>query len=635
MKSRHGLLALLSCLLLVSLACNGLAEVGSGGSAPGGSGPTPLSPQAAPTPPDIPAPPSIPPVGATESAGLATELAQRLSDAANEAERLAIWLAVYQTAGIPVIAEDGTPVTDTGDDPLGPPYWQVWYASGMDRPKHGMTLADAGKILTMTPEGSYAADGGQALLEDLRAATQSSDPYERFLGLFLRERVSRGASGADLLDPEVTPETAIIDPASVQFLSWALVRSEAYDIAVAEGPTSGLQLASYSGSAVRPRVLSAAPRCAGIFGSEDTTTVVNWIFDKVYNGAEIPQGGSVKGLVERGLEGLGLSGDRIAKVKGVLSGANAIGTILSFYMQVQALEIEVIDSPGGLERSKTTKDGEEITLQFRLFYDKKKADGDKLWACMANFIASKFGVTFSLPSSQPIAGAEVTFSPGKNIPEKVLINSSNPGHRFTTDANGVVALPLIGRGQKENLPDSVPPYDDAFTVHVSAQPEAVSGSSLGNMFWDSFTFWSSPGIPGAVAPLVDMLKTLSYNLGEFEFGLTDWGNPAYRASGGEKFEMSGTFCLAQPSTLLGGSGSTFEFAPSGPNGGTVTYTREEEGCTESGVGPYSVSLNADGSMGTVTWSADGSLSCPGLGTFSASGGESFDIASDTNASCQE
>jgi hypothetical protein len=623
-----------------------LASFVIGACSPGGESARSFQPEI----PDLPAAPNIPRLSAEEPEAQAAELALRLAEAADEADRLAAWLAAYQAVGIPVISEGGDPITDTGDDPAGAPYWQVWSAAALDDPYRGLPLSDAGKILTLTPDWSYDDGAGSVLLEDIRAAVASDDPHLRLLGLFVRERIWRRAPGVDVLDPNVSADVAVIDFASLQLLSWAMWRGALSEIALSAPATSSLHLARLAeGRRLRPPAASA--RCASIVGdSEDLTSVVSWILGAYNNGIEIPLMGGpsfgAKGMIDRFMETAGLSEGRIGQIKKLQSRLSAVATVLSFLMQMRALDIELVDQGDPLERYRESREGKETYVQIRLFYDKKRAQGGSAWACAASFLSNALGVSFKLPEADSIAGAEVSIGPGHNIPDKVFIaNSDNPSMtsnalRYTTGADGTIRVVFRGRARPKDLPDSASKYDDTFTFHVSAQPEAASGSSLVSMFVDSYVFWSTPSVAGVVAPLVDFLKTLSYDLGEMELLLIDWGFPAYQATG----RVSGLFCLNTPSQLVG-EGFVYYFNPSGANGGksgSMSYNFGAEleavtgGCSEAAVGDYTVTLTDDGAKGVVTFSAGGMLSCPGVGRGGVTSDNlSFDIIADPEASCHE
>jgi len=69
------------------------------------------------------------------------------------------------------------------------------------------------------------------LLTDIRLAAQSAVPQVRLLGQFVRERVLRGSSHADLLDPKSTPDNVVIDLSTVQLLEWIVMREALFDSA--------------------------------------------------------------------------------------------------------------------------------------------------------------------------------------------------------------------------------------------------------------------------------------------------------------------------------------------------------------------------------------------------------------------
>jgi hypothetical protein len=220
-------------------------------------------------------------------------------------------------------------------------------------------------------------------------------------------------------------------------------------------------------------------------------------------------------------------------------------------------------------------------------------DGNQLWACMANFISNTFGVTFGLPPSEGVGGADIIFAPGYNIPEKVLFDSENTNYRITTDSSGYAVLNLIGKGQKKTIPNSAPPYDDNYSILVSAQPEGLSSNSLVSMFMDSFGFVIAPTVAGAVLPLVDLLKTMHYDMGEHQFLLTDW-RIGYTASGGQGIDITGAICgsLTDPFHLEGavpdGSNVAFSYTPSDEKSGSYSYAGSGGGISFAGSGNYTI-----------------------------------------------
>src|SRR5947209_3778836 len=142
--------------------------------------------------------------------------------------RLAGWLALYDALGVPVIGQDGAALTNTGDDPIGPRYWNLWYTSGLDQPGRGIPLTDAGRLIAVGTPGVDGATLGPALINDLRAAMKSSDPQVRLLGMFVRERIKRWPSHLDIQDASVTPEQAIIDLPTIHLIMWIVARAQLF-----------------------------------------------------------------------------------------------------------------------------------------------------------------------------------------------------------------------------------------------------------------------------------------------------------------------------------------------------------------------------------------------------------------------
>ncbi len=594
---------LVLAILSVSLGCKLFTSTGTD------PNPQPAPPltKELPTPPALPdAPQALLTSGSPEEQVIA--LAEAIQQAPDTRSRLAAWLGVYAAFGIPVLAETGQSLTNTGDDLLGAPYWSIWYASGMDFPGRGMTLADAGKILTVRQDITYDPNGGTILLTDLKQAVQSTDPQARQLGLFIQARIASASAGRQLSTASA-PEELIIDPASVNLLNWLLIRSSMLGLARTEQPASWLgSPALVSHTRVDPLggLRAGKPRCAEMFGSEDTTAAMNYVIGKFYGGISIPGATLMPGMTETVLKQLGVSAAKVDKINSFMGRANAIAQLLNLYMQIHALQVDSEMSPGGgLERTKTTSDGKRATITWHLYYDREKVpDGNELWACMTSFISNAMGVSVNIPPSEAITGADIVFEPGKNIPEKVLIDSENTNYRITTDSSGNADLKLIGRAQKKKLPDNAPEQIDSFTLIVSAQPEGINAGSIAGMFWDSLSFWVTPSAASAVAPVVDLLKTMKYSLGEYENLLIDWGGQAYRIAGGlDDWQTNTAVCnIMEPFTLTSDI-ITMQF--SGGLSGTYTYTGSV--FNAQGSGTYSISLpDGPGFPGTMVGEGPGS-----------------------------
>ncbi len=189
MHRNRPLTVLLSVLLVLSLACSFFGQVF--GSQDPVQIPTQDSGQdtgrreVSAEPPTLP----TPPIPAAAPGDTPDEQAVNYADQLASGEnRLAVWMGVYDALGIPIIGQDGVPLGSTGDDPIGPRYWQIWYASGLDLPGRGIPLADVGRLFVNGLPELDGTDIGAMLLSDLRQAAQSDNSQVRLLGLFVRER---------------------------------------------------------------------------------------------------------------------------------------------------------------------------------------------------------------------------------------------------------------------------------------------------------------------------------------------------------------------------------------------------------------------------------------------------------------
>ncbi len=585
-----------------------------------------ISPMPIPTPlpVQVPAPPArlAAPSGAPEAQAMA--LARAIEP--SSPNPLAGWLAVYDALGIPVLGPNRSPLGTTGDDPIGPAFWRVWYMTGMTRTGTGFRLTDWTKMFNLSGDASFdSGKAGAIFLQDLRASVASKDPQVRLFGGFTVELVKRGASHVDLLDPTVTADQVVISGALAELLSWEVIRGLVFSLASAPTASTGdlpyvarqdtLMLRTI---ALSERALSTAlfipsgvpaleqQGCTSLLG-DDTTYWLNWALNKISGGGvQLPgMTQATKGLVEYVQTKRSVSQNLIEKTKSVTSVANAVANVLTFAMQISALKVELSMEPFPLVRTKSRYDGEEAKIEFQLIYDPGSLpDGKNMYACVSSYLLNAFGVSFSPPASGGVAGAELTFEGGKGFGEYVLFGDYKQ-LRMDTNANGKVELLVLGKGQRKHRPADAKPVLREFSIHVRGQPEAVTGNTIANTFFDSLAFWAAPGGLGLVSPAVDIAKTFHYDLGEFVLNLQDWAT-GYRVDQvyGEG-RITGTICsLDKPFTLqffgqppeTGPMTGTFTFAPSGKSGGTWSYTGEVQGApvTHTGTGGYKVEAEGEG-----------------------------------------
>ena len=501
--------------------------------------------------------------------------------------RFAGWLGLYDALGVPVIGQDRKPLGSTGDDPIGPRHWQVWYASGLDKKGRGIPLTDAGRLLAAgTPELDGAAFG-PALLNDLRLALKSTDPQVRLMGMFVRERILRWASHADIKDADLPPEKAIIDLPTLQMLGWIAMRGVLFQTAGTGGKTVGalrkpavFGLIMFQPLPDRPGGNPARQLpCSEKMGDADSTYWTNWLMNKVIGGGvQLPgMTKALPGIIESLQKYSQASEQFIEKTASVIAKLNLLSVALSFMLQLAAMEVNATQTADPLIRTKTTNRGTNGTLNLQLYSAPEKIpDGNELMACLGSFAANAFGVSFSLPAKGPISGAELTVEGGKGFPDLVLFNTevTNSMRRWT-ETDGGAEYKVFGAPQKRQIPESAKQVDKEFSIHVSAQPEEAGLNSMLNIFFGGLTFGAAPSGAGGIGSVFDILKGFKYDMGEYTFRLTDWQQKGYKASGqlaaadGQHHHVfSGVICsLDQPFTVVDsnmlGSNNVIKFVPNG------------------------------------------------------------------------
>jgi hypothetical protein len=586
--------------------------------------------------PDLPVPPAISGPIATDPIAQAAELAQRLDEASNETERLAAWLAVYQSVGIPVIAAGGSAITDTGDDPIGPPFWMIWYFSEEDYLGRGIPLTDAARAIAGLDDGAVASEAGQYLLEDLRAAAVSPDPDVSLFGLFIRERIWRGHPGMDMMDLARTPDALTIDAATAYLMSWPYIRQLIYTAAIADEATSSLHQAKAVPHSRNPAPVAESTTCTEFFhGSSNEVAVLEWAADKVFNGIEvIPQIGTFKGLgkVDGVFDRLfkDAFGEKAELAGKIMARIQDFGKLMTLVNQVSAMELVVV-SPEPLIRTRDKSPGEDRPISFRLSFNPEKIKRNKAFDCFLR-VAGMVG-SYKAPEAEAIAGAVVAVMQGNNMPTKVTIQGNlNPatsswggGYEYHTDDNGTFTVQFQGAPQPREIPDSVDGYDETYSVHIRAQPQPVTGSSLLDQFLEGLI---KPGIPG-LGPILNTAGKFTFDMGEFELPMVDWGYPAYRSDG----YMKGILCHDSVSTFTSDDGEILTFYPGAQNRGQYTYSYKDEACTITGQGSYELKLDEAQLFGTITLKGTATRTCQGLGSAQVPPGPPIEVTAYNETPC--
>jgi hypothetical protein len=259
--------------------------------------------------------------------------------------------------------------------------------------------------------------------------------------------------------------------------------------------------------------------------------------------------------------------DAIKRIGRLADNAGAIAAIVSLAMQVSALELEISSDPQELERTKKMSPGKQQRHDITIVMDPQDMpDADNLQNCLLSLGLNAAGVSLSLPPGRtPLGKVGVEFKPGEGF-DRVQFAQYSQLKQDTNDG-GSVRLDIEGRPQKKDLPDSVKKLETTYSFFVSAQVEEEDLGSIGRMFFDSLQTFAKRTAAAGVAPVLDALKIMKWNLGEQRFPLIDWRMQGYIAHGaqgdavfdGVICDIEKTFKVAiGPAEHLG----TFTFTPS-------------------------------------------------------------------------
>jgi hypothetical protein len=559
----RGPLAILAVVCLLAGACSGPASSAGPVAGPGGRAQiaavdlTGLSIGSAagvsvgavkkPVKPTVKIP--APPKAAATPAGSIDEQAAALAKAVKPGGRkaLAPLLAAYRIAGIPVIGANGKPLPGFAADEVGPGWWQVWLSAG-GKPSFAVSLADATKLLVAIPKAPSLDTTAMATaaLADLRAMAVDTDPHVRFFARFLVD-LSAARSGLDPLDPATGPEGVQLSPIAVEFFTAGALRnlaiasvraSRAAAISAGYGIASDATVAPggpLSDATVAPGGLlsaAAAPPAANPCNPTGDLEVASywtqWIASKISGGVNVF-------LMEKGLKSfIDMIIATPAWAEGAGKAAGWVGSAMSaltFYAELSSLKATVVVAPKPLVRTKhTSPAGDPGVVTATLSYDLKGSQldgGTGIANCLLVF-ANAIGIQAAFPSDGAVSGAMLEFQGGNGFVQQIanassFVRFSHPADQAiqATDANGKAVIDIEGMEQRREIPASVVGYTRTASIRVLAQPEEENARSIASMFWDSLVALQTGAI-GAAAPIIDVLKTIRYDLGETSFPVTDW-----------------------------------------------------------------------------------------------------------------
>lgn len=510
--------------------------------------------------------------------------------------RLAGWLGLYDALEIPIINQDGTALGRITDDPLGPEYWEVWYASEMDNNARGISLADGARILATLSPGFDPAIAPELLLRSLRESLKSKEARTALLGEFVRERIRRGQSKADISDPSATPDKMIIDIGTLELVTWMIIRDVIYKSAPrATAQTTSnqpppvimlLQNAKQLGKKSEPR-----PPCSARFGGSYEDAEIEKILIKNQDATEIKVSYAVGEYSQKLRESLGLKFEGDKEIKEALSRVGRLGLMLKLAFALLGINLASVQEPDPLERTRDAQPGKDGKIVWAARTEKLPegagSSAEPRYACFGLYFLTN-GIKFEFPRVGRMADLRLRFEGRKGFPELVTFTqrwgTQGPDTaEESTNSSGEVTTLVSGSPQTRKIPDSAQAVNKEFSIRVSAVAERAGGDvKIGG-----FTFKSGNGDFNGIW---NDLAPVRFELGEYVFRLTDWKQQGYWASGNfGPNNFSGVICDLEKPFSVNVSNPfmpKFSFTPLSADGGTWAYPYV--GVSGSGGGSYVV-----------------------------------------------
>jgi hypothetical protein len=556
--------------------------------------------------------PAVPAPVAVSGAPTAVAAALVKATADSVKDTTPVWLAAYRAFGVPVIDRR---VKTKPADPVGPFWSQVWSVGQISRNPTSFWGTDAVRILTVGAKGLDQQTAAKTMLADLRADAASADPGRQTFARFLAGKLMANG-GADPLVASTTAEATRWDPATTLLARWVLFRQWLRAAAAKLPHAAAYQPpGTHVADLVAWREPAATPNgntpCSNFLGSEEATTWGQWIAGKI--GGGFPGFG---GLIQEVLAVGGTAADKAAaEIAGWgIAGADAVAGVISLIAEVSAAEVNLHWDTPLLKRNKKPSDGEggNWAMTVEVYYDFPKLDQDNPTVCALSAVANALGVGFTMPVHRaPLAGAELVLEPGKNVPDKVLIDTDSM--KYTLDSDGMAQVKVKGARQPKDLPNTAREVQDEFGLKFSAQPEPETVQSLLNTFLDSasltLTLMGAPvdkaGVLGGMSDVIlDILKTMHYNIDEQIIPFTDFRVGPYTVTGHVgPIQFSGIVDdIEKPFTLqVSGDPTVADTALLDPKAGTITGSQPKFGTTVTTKGTFALTETNDGytASGTV------------------------------------
>jgi hypothetical protein len=489
---------------------------------------TTAPPEAAPLDP-VPAPDPVPPsefAGATPSEQAAAASAAFV----DPATRVGAVVGSLAASGVPVIDGTGTPIPGTGSDTLGLPWVHV-QGVRVPSPTISLPLSDVVRLFDQGLEQPRPEVGDEAeqFLIGIREGLTSDDAQVQFFSALVAATSLR-LGGADPADPATTADQVEVDAPTMEVILGRVVRSLSIELAVSGDLADEVQGLRRPGQ--------AAP--VGDCSSDGMDGWGLWLVSKLTGGVDIQKlagegvkwDGVVSWIVDRVKGSVSVVGEVVRGAEAVAKYGNyfsASMSLLNLVYEIASISVDDSMTPDPLERNKRRSQGDgkaaviTVTVSFR-----PPVDPDTLQAfnCLL-VMTSAIGNNATIPPQGGIAGVQVEVTGAEGFSTSlveagtiVLFGPATFVPVQVSNAQGQVTVPVQGRAQTRDYPDTAIPVEKQFSIEVQSELEPTGPSSAGKTLLDSF--FCVLAVVGCVDAAADILKTVRWDLGELPHVIIDW-----------------------------------------------------------------------------------------------------------------
>jgi hypothetical protein len=254
----------------------------------------------------------------------------------------------------------------------------------------------------------------------------------------------------------------------------------------------------------------------------------------------------------------------------------------------QTADVELKEGEPLKRTDSTTKDGELKNISVTVRTDWGKIDPMVIRAinCVLMMLVV-IGNNTTLPLPEGLDGVSVAIRGGDGFGSGTITKGSFvvlPGGLKKIADKGVALFPVAGRYQQQEIAPNAPTVNRTFSVKVEATADPPDGHSIAFVFINSFLCGLAVKPLACVNAVANVAKQFYWDLGEWDFKLTDWGStrPVF---------VVDTYNQVTIARLDGAEGGTTtmreEMMPSTPPPMSTT----EGSCDPSGFCPLALNFN--------------------------------------------